>query len=217
MLDAESEERLGSANAAEVARQRFHEILGAVGPGIGQRLFEQRPDAFVGVEFGRVGRKRFEMQTGMTPKQRVNRSALVNLSVVEEGDDVSPQMAQDISQEAADHVAVDIRVEQLTVQPQPPTLRADGDSGDGRYPIVAVDVAVKRRLATRAPGLAHRGDQQKARFVEEEQVGPQPRGVFFRRGHTVRFHRAMASSSRSMARRSGFWWLHPRSCRSLPT
>ena len=217
MFDAEPEERLRSADASDLGRQRLHEIFGAVGAGVGQRLLEQRPDALVGIEFRGVGRKRFEAESRMTREQVVNRAALVDLPVVEEGDDVSPQMAQHISQEAADHVAVDIRVEQLTVQPQAPTLRADGDSGDGRDPIVAVDVTVKRRLAARAPGLAHRGDQQKARFVEEEQVGPQPRGVFFRRGHTVRFHRAMASSSRSMARRSGFWWLHPRSCRSLPT
>jgi len=147
----------------------------------------------------------------------MNRAALVNLSVVEQSHDRSAQMAQDIPQEPANHVTVYIRVEQLTVQSQAASLRTDGNSGDRRDPVMAVDMAVKGRLAARAPGLAHRGDQQKARFVEEEQVGPQPRGVFFRRGHKVRFHRAMASSSRSMARRSGFWWLHPRSCRSLPT
>jgi hypothetical protein len=82
---------------------------------------------------------------------------------------------------------------------------------------MTVHMAVKRRLAAGAPGLAHGRDQQEARFVEEKQMGSQPCGVFFTRGQSVRFQRSMASSSRSRARRSGFWWLHPRSCRSLPT
>jgi hypothetical protein len=36
-------------------------------------------------------------------------------------------------------------------------------------------------------------------------VGAQPCGVFFTRGHWRRCQRAIASSSRSSARRSGFW------------
>jgi hypothetical protein len=40
-------------------------------------------------------------------------------------------------------------------------------------------------------------------------MGRQPRGVFFTRGQTDCFHSAMAASLRSMARRSGFWWLQP--------
>jgi hypothetical protein len=48
-------------------------------------------------------------------------------------------------------------------------------------------------------------------------VGCQPSGVFFTLGQTDRFHSAMAASSRSTARRSGFWWLQPSSWRSLPT
>ena len=157
------------------------------------------------------------MQTRLVQGELADGAALVNLPVVEQGDDRSAQMAQDIVQEPANHVTVYIRAEQLAEQSQAAAVRADGNSGDRRDPIVAVEVAVNRRLAARAPGLAHRGDQQKARFVEEEQMGPQPRGVFFRRGHTARFQRAMASSSRSRARRSGFWGLHPRPCRSLPT
>jgi hypothetical protein len=217
VLDAEPEKRGGGADATDFARQRFHEFLGAVRAGIGQRLLEQRPHAFVGVQFGRIGRKGFEVQARMALKQFVNGSALVNLSVVEQGDDVSAQVAQYILEEVADHVAVNVRVEQLAVQPQTPALRADGNSGDGRDSVVAAHMTVNRRLAARTPGLAHRGDQQEARFVEEKQMGAQPCGVFFTRGQSARFQCSMASSSRSMARRSGFWWLHPSSWRSLPT
>jgi hypothetical protein len=40
-------------------------------------------------------------------------------------------------------------------------------------------------------------------------MGAQPCGVFFTRGQSVRFQHSMAASSRSTARRSGFWWLQP--------
>ena len=153
----------------------------------------------------------------MAQEELVDRVALVNLAVVEQGDDVSAEMAQDVFEERADHFAVDVRVEQLAVQPRATPLRADGDPGDGRDPVVAVEVMEDRRPPARTPRPAHRRDQEKARFVEEKEIGPQPCGVFFRRGQTVRFHRAIASSSRSTARRSGFWGVHPNSCRSLPT
>jgi hypothetical protein len=48
-------------------------------------------------------------------------------------------------------------------------------------------------------------------------MGCQPCGVFFTRGQTDRFHVVTAASSRSTARRSGFWWLQPIWCKSLPT
>jgi hypothetical protein len=48
-------------------------------------------------------------------------------------------------------------------------------------------------------------------------VGAQPGGVFFMRGQSLRTHRSMAASSLSSARRSGFWWLQPKACMSLPT
>jgi hypothetical protein len=47
-------------------------------------------------------------------------------------------------------------------------------------------------------------------------VGTQPVGVFFIRGQSWRFHCSMRFSSRSMARRSGFWWLHPNRDMNFP-
>ncbi len=157
------------------------------------------------------------MEARVATEELMDRRTFMDLAVVEQSDHVAAQMPQDVLEKRADHFAINVRVEQLTVQPEVAVNRADRNSRDGRNPVVPVGVPVNGRLTSWTPRLAHRRDQEKARFVEEKQMGPQPRGVFFRRGHTSRFHWAMASSSRSKARRSGFWWLHPRSCRSLPT
>jgi hypothetical protein len=82
---------------------------------------------------------------------------------------------------------------------------------------VTVAMAQLRRLAAGRPGAAHGGDQEEARFVREDKVGAQPRGVFFTRGQTSRFQRSIARSSRSRARRSGFCGLHPRAWSRRPT
>ncbi len=94
---------------------------------------------------------------------------------------------------------------------------ADRDRGDDRDSIAAIDVADDRRPTQRGPCLRDRRRQEEARFVGEDEVGSQPRGVFFSRGHSCRTNRRMAVSSRSRARFCGFWWLHPSRCISRPT
>jgi hypothetical protein len=78
-------------------------------------------------------------------------------------------------------------------------------------------VAQQRCVAARRPGAEHGGREHEARFVYEDEVGPQPKGVFFTRGQVFRFQRAIAGSSRSRARRSGFWQLQPHCAKSLLT
>ena len=45
-----------------------------------------------------------------------------------------------------------------------------------------------RRVADGTPGLVDGGNQEEAGFVDENDVGCQPRGVFFTAGQTARFH-----------------------------
>src|SRR3989344_461825 len=97
------------------------------------------------------------------------------------------------------------------------TFGADGDAGDGRDSVVAIPMMHNRGLSYGTPRLSDRRDQKETGFVDKDEMGCQPRSVFFTRGQTVRFHFSMARLSRSTARRSGVWWLHPKWCRSLPT
>jgi len=129
----------------------------------------------------------------------------VNAGVVPDHDDVSAEVAQQVPKELADLVVPDVLGVALKVQADTPAPGSKGDARDHGDAIMPVAVTNDGRLTARSPGLSHRGDQEEARLVDEDDVGTQPRSVFFTLGQVRRFQRSMASSSRSNARRSGFW------------
>jgi len=82
---------------------------------------------------------------------------------------------------------------------------ADGDGRDRRDLIALVAMPDDRGLPPRRPRSPNVGDQQEAALVGERQVRLQARCVFFTAVQRYRFQRSIAASSRSTARRSGFW------------
>jgi hypothetical protein len=217
LLDASAKERLGGGQTTHFLGEDVHEVDRCVGPAVGQAGFEVIPHAFVGVQFRGVRGERFQVQPGGAAEQLLHRVAAMNPAIVEQDDEVAGDLAQQLAEERCHLLALDIVFVQLAVQRAMTTLRADGDARDGRDPVVRIPMPHDRGLAHRAPGLPDRRDQEEARLVDEDEVGAQPCGVFFTRGQPERFHAAMAASSRSRARRSGFWWLQPNWCKSLPT
>ena len=175
------------------------------------------PHAFIRVQFRGVRRERLQVQTGGVGKKFPHRITTMNLTVVKQNDEMAMDLMQQVAEEHRHFFALDIVLIQLAVQRTMEALRADGDARDGRDAVVTVPMTHDRRLAHRAPCLTDRRDQEESRFVDEDEMGCQPCGVFFTRGQTDRFHAAITVSSRSTARRSGFWWLQPIWCKSLPT
>ncbi len=175
------------------------------------------PYPFVRVEFRGIGRKGLQVQTRRAAEKFLDGIATMNLAIVQQNDQMAVDLMQQVAEKCGHFFAVDVLLIQLAVQRTMEALRADGDAGDGRDAVVSIPMTYNRCLSHGAPRLADRRDQEEARFVDEDEMGCQPCGVFFTRGQTDRFHSAMAVSSRSMARRSGFWWLQPIWWRSLPT
>lgn len=217
LLDEGSKKTLRGRQVPNALAQQGQEIVLTVRARVGQRAFQVPPDALVGIKFGRVRRKGFQMQPPEALAQCVDGSALVYGGIVEKNDDVSAKVLQEVAKKHGDLVAADVDGVEMAVQAQTMSLGADRNARDRRNSVMAMPMAKQRRLTARAPRFPHGRNQQKSGFVRENDVGTQPCGVFFTRGHTVRFHWAIRVSSRSMARRSGFWWLHPNRCRSLPT
>jgi|SRR5208337_875967 len=175
------------------------------------------PHAFIRVEFRGVGRKGLKVQTGGPAEKLPNGIAPMNFAIIEQDEQMTVYLTQQMAEELRHFFALDSIPVQLAVQSTVEALRADGDTRDGGDTVVTIPMAQDRRMSHWAPGLTDRRDQEEARFVDEDEMGCQPCGVFFTRGQTDRFHAATAASSRSTACRSGFWWLHPSWCRSLPT
>ncbi len=202
---------------ADVFRQHVHQRALRVGTAVGQGAFEMIPDALVRVQFGRVCGERDQVQAGGAGEEFLHGLPAVDVAIVQQHDQLAADLVQQLAEEPLHFFALNVVLVQVAVQRTMEALGADGDAGDGGNPVVAIPIPQNGGLPHGTPGFADGGDQEESRFVDKDDMGCQPRGVFFTRGQTVRFHAVMAISSRSAARPSGFWWLHPNRCRSLPT
>ena len=146
----------------------------------------------------------FDMQTRVPALELCQRLAMVSLRVVQDRDHWAAQVSQQIAQEHADFVVPNIVKVKLVIKTQALALRAHGDSRDDRDFVTAVTMPMHGCLAAWGPGLDHIRDQQESRFVGKDDVGTQPRSVFFTRGQSFCFQRSISFSFRSMARFSGF-------------
>ncbi len=189
-----------SKRAAKVTTHRG-EVVGAA---VGETPFGVGPDGFIGVELRGVGRKEFEMQPREAAADFPNPFSFVDAGVVPDHNDGPTEVAQQVSEEFAHLVVPDVLRVALEVQADAPTPRRDGEARDHGDAIMAVAMMNDGRDSAGRPGLSHRGNQEEARLVDEDDVGTQPRSVFFTRSQSLRFQRSIVSSSRSRARRSGF-------------
>lgn len=109
-----------------------------------------------------------------------------------------------MTEELAHLLLPDIAEPEMVVKAEVLSFRTDGDSRDGGDLVATIAMAKDRSAAAGRPGFDDIGDQEESGFVGKYEVGTQPCSVFFTRGHSFCFQRSMASSSRSMARLSGF-------------
>jgi len=204
-MDASSQAALGSLDVSKRAAKVTTHGGDVIGATVGETPFGVGPDGFVGVELWGVGRKAFEMQSREPAADFPNRFSFVNAGVVPDHNDVPAEVTQQVSKEFAHFVVPDVLRVALEVQADAPTSGRNGEARDHGDAIMPVAMMNEGRTTARSPGLSHRGDQEEARLVDEDDVGTQPRGVFFTRSQFLRFQRLIFSSSRSRARRSGFW------------
>lgn len=182
-----------------------------------QTAFRLGPDSLIGIELRRIARKIFHMQACHPSSEFPERFSFMDPSIIQKNHDRSTQMAQELAEEIANVETGNIALLKSVVKPQALNPRADRDRRDDRHFVTAHEMPEQRRLAAGGPGLHDIGNQEEPRFIKKNEVGAQPRSVFFTCGQRHRFHSWMASSFRSIARRSGFWWLQPRLCIIRPT
>jgi len=158
----------------------------------------------------------FDPQPRVLPQQVSQGFPVMGSGVVQQGNHWPSQMPQQVAEKRTDFLLPDVLEVKLVEEAQPLALRADRDPGNHRDLVPPITMLDHRRLTARRPGLGDMRDQQESGFIRKDYMGAQPRGVFFTRGQSFCFQRAMAPSSRSMARVSGFWWLQLRLCMRRP-
>ena len=181
------------------------QLVEIIRPPVRKAAFGQAPHRFVRIEFGRVGRKVLEVQARERVAEVADRIARVNPALVPEHDDVAAQVAQQVAEELEHLRVFEVLVEEAApVEPKPPAPRTHRQAGDHRDFVPPIAMPDDRRLAAGRPRLVDARDQQEPRLIDEDEMGAQPPGVFFTRGHSTRVQCSIAASSRSTARVSGF-------------
>lgn len=217
MLDAAPQLRWRASQPLEFSHHVEREVVAIFRAAVRQPTLRLPPHTFVGVEFRRVRRQVHEMQSGHAETELLDERALVNAQVVPDQHHRATQVTQQVLQELDGLHVVDVPVMPLVVEADPSAPRAHRDPGDHRDAIMTLPVAKERRLPTRRPASCNRWSEHEARFVYEREVGPQVQSPLFTRGQRVLVQRAMASSSRSRARRSGFCGLQSLRASRRPT
>jgi hypothetical protein len=208
--DAGTQELLSAAEVTEGTGGVTDQDGAIGGLAVGQLALGPAPHALVGVELRRIGGEVLETKARVTREQSPHERATVDVRIVEQHADGTAKMTKQVAQERHHVERVEVLVQlAVEVEPAATPAGAEREGRDDRDTVVPVPVTQQGRVTPWRPGAPHGGRQLEARFVEEDEVGSQPRGVFFTRAQPRFFQRSFAASSRSSARRSGFWALQP--------
>ena len=173
-------------------------------------MLQIAPDAFVCIQLWCVSGKSFQMNTGRAPasKEILDHLPAMNGSSVPNDQQLAWNMPQKVLQEADDIDALKGAVLHQHVE-----LSLWRDPADGRKMVSCQARADDRCLSHWGIGPHDRWQQVEARFVHPKQRVLLLYGFFLTSGHRSWRHRSMASSSRWLARRTGFCTLQPQARR----
>lgn len=217
MGNAPSEIATVGANGFQGFDHGDHQLREIMSLAIGESLLGQLPDSLIGVELRRVSREALQVEPRGASAKLTYELASMGISAVPQDDDVPRELPEQPSQEVAGLELSDVLRVELKVKVEALAAGRDRDPRDGRDSVASIEVMNRGRLAHGRPGAGDRGCQLESRLVGEDKVGTQPFRVFFTRGQSSRMKRRISALLRSSAFFCGFWWLHPRACRSLPT
>ena len=141
------------------------------------------------------------MQPGGAIKKFFHGVASMGRAVIQQGDHMAGYLTQQMAKKDRHFFALNVVFVELEVQRTMEAFRTDLNAGYGGNAFVTMPMVKDWCMSYRTPCFADRGNQEEARFVNEDEVGCQPCGVFFTRRQSDCFHSVIAASFRSMARR----------------
>jgi len=208
--DAGTQESLRTAESLKRTGDIANQDSAVGGLTVGQLVLGPAPHTLGRVELRCVGGEVLETKARVAREQRPDERAAVDVGAVEQHEDGTAKMTKQVTQEGYDVGRAEVFVQLAAkVEPAATPAGAEREGGKDRDTVVPLPVPQQGRVAAWRPGAPHTRRQLESRLVQEDDVGAQPRGVFFTRGQSRFFQRSIAASSRSSALRSGFWALQP--------
>jgi hypothetical protein len=92
----------------ECFREYDREIVEVLWPTVGQDRFRLAPNTLVGIQFGGVSWKVYEMKSRNTATEFLDFFATVGFAVVQDDEDVASQMLQEVAKKLADFWALNV-------------------------------------------------------------------------------------------------------------
>ncbi len=173
--------------------------------------FEIAPDVFDGIELWCVRREEMRMQARVAREKLARGLRAMSLKTVPNQDDGPGKLLQEHAKKIDDSTRIDVGVgvkPEIQVEIVPRGRYAKGRN-HRHFLMRARTLIEQRRLASWTPRAANQGRHRHATFVDKDEPRLQARGFFLMQGHSVLTQPSMKSSSRSTARRAGFWGLQP--------
>ena len=219
MLNEGAQQRLILGNVESCPARLKKKFLKFGGCKIGHRVYlGVAPDQLDGVQFRGVGWQQVGAYTARAPEPGADRASVVGLQSIPDKLDWPAHRARECLHEGEDRLAVVIGVGQKTERrAHAASLRRNDERPDHRD-LASRTTPLREHgsLSASRPRAPHQRCHQETRFVEEDEGRFPARGVFFTRGQSSLIQRAMATASRSTARRTGFCGLHPRPWSTRP-
>lgn len=169
MEDAAPQFLWGASKTVDRTDDIVHQLVNVQRAAVGEFALRQRPNAFVGIELGRVGREVLDVQAWMPAQELCQGSTVVRGGIVQQNDDGTPEVPQQLPEKPAHFLLADVVEVKQIVQAQVLSLRADRNSGDNRdFVPTSLTMTLEGSATLGRPGSGHQGSQQEARFIGED-------------------------------------------------
>ncbi len=131
-MNAGAKQRLGGSDFPDRTVHVSSENAEVPGRRIGQGPLGLSPNEFVGIEFRGIGREAMDAEAGMPPDEILNTSAPVDRAAVPEQDHGSPQVLQEMAEEAHHFQPRDVEAVEPRIEAHGSAGWGDRKGGDGR-------------------------------------------------------------------------------------
>lgn len=142
-----------------------------LGRTIRQPTLALSPDMLRRIEFGGIFGKPLDMKPGVFGQKILDRSALMDKSLIPYKNHRSPKMTKKKSQKGYHIPTLEIPDLQREIKPPVSALGRDRKRRDGRKSIAAVDMTQQRRLPPRRPCPPEKRNEHEAAFIQKSQMG----------------------------------------------
>ena len=120
MVDTPPELGLGPTQLSVRSVECDRQFIEIIGPPIGQYVVHLIPDGFIRVEFGGIRRESLQVKSRKAATELADDFALVRFAVVPDDDDMTPEMAKQMTQELANLGLLDVLAVEPTIQSKAP-------------------------------------------------------------------------------------------------